>query len=281
VAGVDEAGRGPLAGPVVAAAVILPPDFDPAGIADSKKLSPAAREEAEARIRCEAIAVGVGVVEAEEIDRINILRATHRAMRLAVDALDPAPDCVLVDGLPVPGLHEDCEALVKGDGRCLSIAAASIVAKVFRDRLLCAYDRVYPPYGFARHKGYPAPEHLRALDLHGPCPIHRRSFAPVARRLGPGHPLVGAGGVEAAGIDEGGGITVVAPAGDDHARAAGGMDKGVVASMDPDVGDAVGGLAEKDEIAGGEVLAIHGNEARVGALEAGVTAQDQAGEPEA
>ena len=184
VAGVDEAGRGPLAGPVVAAAVILPPDFDGEGIADSKTLSPAARERAEARIRAGAIAVGVGIVEAEEIDRINILRATHRAMRLAVAALDPPADAVLVDGLPVPDLHADCAALVKGDARCLAIAAASIIAKVTRDRLLCAYDRAYPHYGFARHKGYPSPEHLRALAEHGPCPLHRRPFAPVARCLG-------------------------------------------------------------------------------------------------
>lgn len=183
VAGVDEAGRGPLAGPVVAAAVVLPPDFDAWGIHDSKKLSAAARERAEARIRAEALAIGAGIVPADEIDRLNILRATHQAMRLALASLDPAPDAVLVDGLPVPDLHDDCAALVGGDACCLSIAAASIVAKVTRDRMMIAYDAQYPEYGFARHKGYPAPEHLRALELHGPCPLHRRSFAPVAQRL--------------------------------------------------------------------------------------------------
>ena len=183
VAGVDEAGRGPLAGPVVAAAVILPAGFDPAGVKDSKKLSPEARERAEARILSEAVAVGVGIVDAPEIDRLNILRATHRAMRLAVDALDPPPDAVLVDGLPVSGLHPECEALVQGDGRCLSIAAASIIAKVTRDRLMAAYHDEYPAYDFARHKGYPTPDHLTALDAHGPCPLHRRSYAPVAQRV--------------------------------------------------------------------------------------------------
>ncbi len=181
VAGVDEAGRGPLAGPVVAAAVILPPDFDGAGIRDSKKLSAVARERAEARILTEALAVGIGMVEAAEIDRLNILRATHQAMRCALHALAIPVDAVLVDGLPVPDLHPCCQAVVKGDDRCFSIAAASIIAKVTRDRLMCACAEQYPEYGFARHKGYPAPEHLAALEQHGPCPLHRRSFAPVAR----------------------------------------------------------------------------------------------------
>jgi ribonuclease HII len=182
VAGVDEAGRGPLAGPVVAAAVILPAEFDPEGITDSKKLSPASRECAYERLRAESPFIGVGVVHADDIDRLNILRATHRAMRLAVEALTEAPDIVFVDGLPVPGLHADCRSLVKGDTRCLSIAAASIVAKVTRDRMMCGdYHEMYPQYDFARHKGYPTPEHLAALLEHGPCPLHRRSFAPVAQ----------------------------------------------------------------------------------------------------
>ncbi len=182
VAGVDEAGRGPLAGPVVAAAVILPPGFDPAGVRDSKKLSPQARERAFARIENEAIAVGVGLVEAAEIDRLNILRATHAAMRGALAALcAPPPDAVLVDGLPVPGLHPCCRALVKGDDKSVSIAAASIVAKVARDRLMTAFHDTFPVYDFARHKGYGTPQHLAALGEHGPCPLHRRSFAPVAQ----------------------------------------------------------------------------------------------------
>ena len=186
VAGVDEAGRGPLAGPVVAAAVILPPDFDPAGVRDSKKLSPAARETAFERIEREALAVGVGTVEAGEIDRLNILRATHEAMRRALAALcPPLPDAVLVDGLPVPGLHPCCRALVKGDDKSVSIAAASIVAKVTRDRLMAAFHDTYPAYDFARHKGYGTPDHLAALDRHGPCALHRCSFAPVAQRALP------------------------------------------------------------------------------------------------
>ena len=183
VAGVDEAGRGPLAGPVVAAAVILPEGFDPTGVGDSKKLSADARERAFARIIAEA-QYGVALVHADEIDRINILRATHEAMRRAVAALPIAPDTVYVDGLPVPHLHEDCRNLIKGDSLCRSIAAASIVAKVTRDRLLCGeYETRHPEYGFARHKGYPTREHLAALQEHGPCPLHRVTFGPVAQRI--------------------------------------------------------------------------------------------------
>jgi ribonuclease HII len=181
VAGVDEAGRGPLAGPVVAAAVILPPDFNPVGVRDSKKLSPPAREQARERIEREACAVGVGLVEAAEIDRLNILRATHEAMRRALAALPTPADAVLVDGLPVPGLHERCQALVKGDDKSVSVAAASIVAKVTRDAIMTAAHEQFPVYDFGRHKGYPTPDHLRALDEHGPCPLHRRSFGPVAQ----------------------------------------------------------------------------------------------------
>lgn len=182
VAGVDEAGRGPLAGPVIAAAVVLPPNFDPAGVRDSKKLSPAGRARALARIETEALAVGIGIADANEIDRLNILRATHEAMRRAVAALCFFPDAVLVDGLPVPGLHERCVALVKGDDKSVSVAAASIVAKVTRDRMMAACHEAFPAYDFARHKGYGTPAHLAELAEHGPCPLHRRSFAPVAAR---------------------------------------------------------------------------------------------------
>ncbi len=184
IAGVDEAGRGPLAGPVVAAAVILPfGGFEAAGINDSKKLSPASRERAFARIMESAVAVGIGIVDAPDIDRLNILRATHHAMRLAVADLRVAPHAVFVDGLPVRDLHPRCTALVKGDSRCLSIGAASIIAKVTRDRLMCGmYHERFPLYDFPRHKGYPTPEHLAALELHGPCIIHRYSFGPVAQK---------------------------------------------------------------------------------------------------
>ena len=181
IAGLDEVGRGPLAGPVLAACVILPPGFDPAGINDSKKLSERQRERAETRIRADAIAIGIGSVEPDTIDRINILQATHEAMRLAFAQITPAPDFVLIDGLPVRGFPcADTLALVQGDSRSVSIAAASIVAKVARDRLMRAYDLVYPEYGFAGHKGYGSAKHLAALAELGPCPIHRRSFAPVA-----------------------------------------------------------------------------------------------------
>lgn len=181
VAGIDEVGRGPLAGPVMAACVVLPADFHLDGIRDSKKLSERQRERAEARIRAEAVAIGIGSVEPEVIDRINILQATHAAMRQAYGQITPAPDFALIDGLPVrsfPCLNT--VALVQGDSRSASIAAASIVAKVARDRLMCAYDAVYPEYGFAGHKGYGSAKHLAALRGYGPCPIHRWSFAPVA-----------------------------------------------------------------------------------------------------
>ena len=181
VAGIDEVGRGPLAGPVMAACVVLPPGFALDGIRDSKKLSARQREKAEARIRAEAVAVGLGSVEPETIDRINILQATHEAMRLAFAQIDPLPDFVLIDGLPIREFPcENRKALVQGDSHSVSIAAASIVAKVARDRLMCAYDAVYPQYGFAGHKGYGSAKHMDALREHGPCPLHRRSFAPVA-----------------------------------------------------------------------------------------------------
>ncbi len=181
VAGIDEVGRGPLAGPVLAACVILPDDFRLDGINDSKKLSERQREWAEARICAEAVSIGIGSVEPDVIDRINILQATHEAMRLAYSGITPLPDFVLIDGLPVrdfPCMNQ--QALVQGDSRSVSIAAASIVAKVARDRLMQAFDLVYPEYGFAGHKGYGSARHLAALAKFGPCPLHRRSFAPVA-----------------------------------------------------------------------------------------------------
>jgi ribonuclease HII len=187
VAGVDEAGRGPLAGPVVAAAVILPGAWierglpaELAGLNDSKQLSAAQRDRFFARLTVEAaLSFAIASVEPADIDRLNILRATHQAMARALQGLLPQPDHILVDGLPVPMLAGPQTALVQGDARSYSIAAASVLAKVSRDRRMLEYDRAYPAYGFARHKGYPTPEHLEQLRRHGPCPIHRRSFLPV------------------------------------------------------------------------------------------------------
>ena len=181
VAGVDEAGRGPLAGPVVAAAVVLPDGFELDGLKDSKKVAPARREKFFATITASTdVLWAAGQASVEEIDEINILRATHLAMARAVDALPQRPDHALVDGLPVRGLSVEHTALVGGDALSLSIAAASIIAKVTRDRLMVALDAAHPQYGFARHKGYGVREHLDALRKHGPCPAHRRTFAPVA-----------------------------------------------------------------------------------------------------
>jgi ribonuclease HII len=184
VAGVDEAGRGPLAGPVVASAVILPPRIRLSGVNDSKQLTAAAREAAYEVVVRKALAWAVAAVEVERIDCINILRATHEAMAAALQALDPAPDGALVDGLPVQGLPCPHQALVDGDALCTSIAAASIIAKVTRDRLMCELDARYPGYGLAQHKGYGTREHLRALRELGPSPCHRRSFRPVAELYG-------------------------------------------------------------------------------------------------
>lgn len=183
VAGVDEAGRGCLAGPVVAAAVVLSPDGVIAQIDDSKKLSRTQRAALYEEIAAKALAVGIGQVEAAEIDRLNILQASLKAMRLALENLHTPPDRVLIDGhLPARSPYPE-QAIIDGDARSLSIAAASIVAKVHRDRLMCACDARYPEYGFAAHKGYGSAAHLAALDAHGPCPLHRRSFAPVAARI--------------------------------------------------------------------------------------------------
>lgn len=182
IAGVDEAGRGPLAGPVVVAAVILPQGFTHPKLNDSKKLS----EKTRAKIFAELNAIpevlsSIVQIDAPEIDRLNILRATHEGMRRAVASLPSPPDHVLIDGLPVHPFPKPQTALVGGDAISLSIAAASILAKVTRDSLMLALDREYPEYGFSKHKGYGTAEHLERLRIHGPCPIHRKSFAPVAQ----------------------------------------------------------------------------------------------------
>lgn len=177
VAGVDEAGRGPLAGPVVAAAVIMPVGMYIPGVDDSKKLSPSRREELYDIIMKHAVAVGVGVVHHLVIDEINILHATLQAMREAVDQLAVAPEHILIDGNRLPGIAIPCTAIVDGDACCSVIASASIVAKVRRDRMMMDYDQQYPGYGFAKHKGYGTREHREAIVRLGFCPIHRRSFA--------------------------------------------------------------------------------------------------------
>jgi len=180
VAGIDEAGRGPLAGPVVAAAVILPERFRHAKLNDSKQLTHLQRERIyEELVASSEICWAVAVVEVEDIDRINILRASHEAMRRAVLALVTAPDHVLIDGLPVHPFPIPQTALVGGDGLSFSIAAASVLAKVTRDRIMVEMDALHPEYGFAQHKGYGTALHLDRLRTHGPCPIHRRSFLPV------------------------------------------------------------------------------------------------------
>ncbi len=176
IAGVDEAGRGPLAGPVVAAAVILPGPLHGTGLNDSKQLSIRKRRTLYHTIYREALAVGLGIVDAVEIDRENILNASLTAMRMAVANLEPAPDLLLIDGLFPIGAETAQRPVVKGDCKSASIAAASIVAKVSRDALMDRYDAEYPAFGFARHKGYPTRDHRAALAVHGPCPIHRRSF---------------------------------------------------------------------------------------------------------
>ena len=178
VAGVDEAGRGPWAGPVVAAAVILSPDTLPSGVNDSKKLTPEKREELYDVI-LRVAEVGVGIADVSVIDRDNILQATYAAMIQAVAALKRVPLLALIDGNRAPRLACLTETIIEGDGQCLSIAAASIVAKVTRDRMMIDLDRQCPGYGFAQHKGYGTPEHQAALDRLGPSAHHRRSFEPI------------------------------------------------------------------------------------------------------
>jgi ribonuclease HII len=183
VCGVDEAGRGPWAGPVSAAAVILNPDDVPAGLNDSKALTAARREALEIEIKARAVAWGVGFASVEEIDDLNILHATGLAMRRAVEALAVTPVTALVDGTYRFKLPCAVRPVVGGDGLSLSIAAASILAKTARDRLMIELDAVYPGYGFAGHKGYNAPIHQNALQTLGPCPAHRRTWAPIRALL--------------------------------------------------------------------------------------------------
>jgi ribonuclease HII len=186
LAGVDEAGRGPLAGPVAVAAVILDPARRIDGLGDSKALSEARREALFPRIQSDALALAIVFVHADEIDRLNILQATMAGMRRAVAALATTPSRVLVDGNRVPpGLGIAAEAIVKGDAKIAAISAASILAKVARDRWMLDLDAAHPEYGFAAHKGYPTPEHLDALRRFGPCAAHRRSFAPVNAAMVP------------------------------------------------------------------------------------------------
>jgi len=185
ICGVDEAGRGPLAGPVVAAAVILNRKKTPKGLNDSKQLTPEDREELFPRIMDMAVAVGVGEASVDEIDLINIRQATHLAMARAVRALAIAADFALVDGNDAPALPCPCDTIIDGDARSVSIAAASIIAKVTRDRMMAALHEVHPGYGWLTNKGYSTEEHLEALNRLGPCIHHRRSFAPVHRLLYP------------------------------------------------------------------------------------------------
>lgn len=183
VCGIDEAGRGPLAGPVVAAAVILDPVRPIAGLNDSKKLSEKRREALALEIREKALAWAVAEASVEEIDQLNILHATFLAMQRAVAGLQIPAERAMVDGNRCPKLPIPVEAVVKGDGKIASIAAASILAKTVRDAGMLALHAAYPQYGFDRHMGYPTPAHFAALEAHGASPVHRRSFAPVARQL--------------------------------------------------------------------------------------------------
>lgn len=179
IAGIDEAGRGPLAGPVVAAAVIIAPDSRIEGVNDSKQLSEQQREHLFELITSQAEGVGIGIVDAGEIDRINILQATRMAMRCAVEQLATMPDCLLIDGITRIDSPLRQLTIKQGDSRSASIAAASIIAKVTRDRMMLEYDQLYPGYGFARHKGYGSTAHYAALRQLGPCPIHRVTFRGV------------------------------------------------------------------------------------------------------
>lgn len=183
VAGIDEAGRGPLAGPVVAAAVILHPGQAIDGVNDSKKLTHKQRDQLFGMIMAQALSVGIGSASPETIDRINILQATRLAMLQAVESLTPAPEFLLIDGITTIDSRLPQQTIKQGDSRCASIAAASIIAKVTRDRLMLEYDQSYPAYGFAGHKGYGSSEHMAAIRKHGPCPIHRKTFRGVREYL--------------------------------------------------------------------------------------------------
>lgn len=184
IAGIDEAGRGPLAGPVVSAAVILPDGVDLPGIDDSKKLTPARRDRLYDRLYIAARAIGIGVVDTAEIDRVNILQASLRSMAMAVANLRPRPDCLLIDGIFTIAADFPQQAIKKGDSLSISIAAASIVAKVTRDRIMAQADILFPEFGFGRHKGYPTQIHRAAIVRHGCSPIHRRTFKGVREHLG-------------------------------------------------------------------------------------------------
>lgn len=179
IAGVDEAGRGPVAGPVMVAAVILPPYWECPGLNDSKKVRPEKREELYDKIMREAVAVCCVSKREAEIDTLNIYHAAQVGMYEAVEGLQKPPEAVLTDAMPLPDLTVPCEAIIHGDAKSASIAAASIIAKVTRDRLMMEYDRKYPQYGFAVHKGYLTQRHVEAIRKYGPCPIHRRSFEPI------------------------------------------------------------------------------------------------------
>lgn len=183
IAGIDEAGRGPLAGPVVAGAVILSSDCPIRGLNDSKQLTAGQREYLFYEIREKAVAFGIGIVDVEYIDTYNILQATYEAMRRAINSLDRQPDHLLNDAVIIPHVDLPQLKIIKGDAKSQSIAAASIMAKVTRDRLMIEYGRQFPEYGFERHMGYSTPDHLAALRKYGACPIHRKSFAPVAEAL--------------------------------------------------------------------------------------------------
>lgn len=187
IAGVDEVGRGPLAGPVAAAAVILPRDFCLSGVNDSKALSEKKRQSLVGQIKQEALAWSVAVLSPEYIDRENILNATREAMRMAIKALRPVPDYLLIDAVKIPDIKIKQLPIIKGDALSISIACASIIAKVERDEMMKNYDTLYPNYGFARHKGYATREHILALQQYGPCPIHRKSFEPIKSSLGGSH----------------------------------------------------------------------------------------------
>lgn len=177
ICGIDEAGRGPLAGPVVVAAVIMPKDSMIEGVNDSKKVSEKKREILYEKIIDEAISYGVGIIDQKEIDRINILNATKEGLTMAVQELNPKPDLIIVDALnKIDTLGIPYKSIIKGDAKCYSIAAASIIAKVTRDRIMRQWDEVYPQYGFSKHKGYGTSEHIKAIKEYGLCPLHRLSF---------------------------------------------------------------------------------------------------------
>ncbi len=177
IAGIDEAGRGPLAGPVVVASVIMPEDSMIEGVNDSKKVSEKKREKLYDLILEEAVSYGIGIIYQDEIDKINILQATKKGLTEAVEQMDIKPDLIMVDALTgIDTLGIPYHSIIKGDAKCYSISAASIIAKVTRDRIMREWDKVYPEYGFASHKGYGTAKHISALKEYGPCPIHRRSF---------------------------------------------------------------------------------------------------------